>query len=333
VVLPDEGPLAEDLRADGVEVLIRPLAVLRREHMSPRGLAGIAARAARDAVQLRRIGAVLVHSNTSVVLSGAFVGLPHIWHVREIYTGFERVWPAYRRLLQSAAALPCVSHATAAQFTRKAIVIPDGLAVDATRMPRSEARSVLGLPAEPPAIAVLGRISSWKGQDVLVNALAAPELAGAIGLIAGDVWAGAEERLEVLLRISRQRQVYDRIRILGFRDDLSALYGAADVIAVPSTAPDPLPGSAIEAAAAGCAIVASAHGGLPEIIRDGVTGRLVAPGNPQVLARVARELIDDGPLRERLGAAAAADVRERFAPQRLTTAIGRLYDEVISRSA
>ena len=83
------------------------------------------------------------------------------------------------------------------------------------------------------------------------------------------------------------------MRLLGFRDDVENVYGAADVIAVPSTAPDPLPGAAIEAAAAGCAVVASAHGGLPEIIRDGETGRLVPPGDAAALARAAAELLDD----------------------------------------
>ncbi len=106
------------------------------------------------------------------------------------------------------------------------------------------------------------------------------------------------------------------------------MYGAADVIAVPSTSPDPLPGAAIEAAAAGCAVVASAHGGLPEIVRDGETGRLVRPGDPAALARVAAELLRDPAERERLGAAAAIDVRGRFASARLITTISSLYDSV-----
>src|SRR5205085_7930684 len=74
VVLPEPGPLAEQLHDDGVEVLVRPLAVIRRELMGPRGLGLVLARALRDAVALgrfaRRRGVALVHSNTSVVLGG-----------------------------------------------------------------------------------------------------------------------------------------------------------------------------------------------------------------------------------------------------------------------
>jgi glycosyltransferase involved in cell wall biosynthesis len=122
--------------------------------------------------------------------------------------------------------------------------------------------------------------------------------------------------------------VADRLQVLGFRHDVDNVLGAADVVAVPSTAPDPLPGAATEAAAAGCPVVASAHGGLPEIIRDGQTGRLVTPGDAGELARVVRELIDDPEQRRRLGVAAAADARERFAPERLLAAIQALYDEI-----
>jgi glycosyltransferase involved in cell wall biosynthesis len=209
-------------------------------------------------------------------------------------------------------------------------VIHDGLAVYARRAPSAEARAALGIPPDAPTIAVLGRISSWKGQDVLIRALARPELfdRGAIGLIAGDVWPGAEDRLRAVLDLADSLGVRDRIRLLGFRDDVDTVYGAADLVAVPSTAPDPLPGAAIEAAAAGCAVLASAHGGLPEIIRDGETGRLFAPGDAGGLARIGRELLDDDDARRRLGAAAAIDVRERFAAAKLNAAVAALYDRV-----
>lgn len=117
--------------------------------------------------------------------------------------------------------------------------------------------------------------------------------------------------------------------MLGFREDVEVVFGAADLIAVPSTAPDPLPGAAIEAGAAGCAVIASGHGGLPEIIRDRETGRLVEPGNASALALTPAELLDDSGLRERLGAAAAADVRARFSAQRLQAEIHDVYDAVL----
>jgi glycosyltransferase involved in cell wall biosynthesis len=340
VVLPDRGELAGDLERRGVEVLVRPVSVLRRTLMTPRGLSALSAAAARDGAQLRslirRRRVALVHSNTSVVLSGAAAAgaarVPHVWHVREIYSRFGPLWPGYRRLLSTARALPCVSHATAAQFkvSARVRVIADGLAIDAHRAPRAPSRAALGLPDRVPVIAVLGRISDWKGQDVLVRALADPALRdrGAIGLIAGEVWPGAESRRTAVLELADRLGVAERLRFAGFRDDVEVVYGAADLIAVPSTQPDPLPGSAVEAAAAGCVVIAAAHGGLPEIIRDRETGRLVAPGDAAALARVAADLLGDPAERVRLGTSAAADVRARFAPERLLGAIHSLYDEL-----
>jgi glycosyltransferase involved in cell wall biosynthesis len=341
VVLPP-GELACDLRASGAEVIERSPAVLRRGVGSPRGVASLTADLARDGAALgrliRRREVALVHSNTSVVLSGAAAaaaaGVPHVWHVRELYSRYPALWPAYRRGLRTAAALPCVSWAVAGQFGSdpRARVVYDGLAIDARRAPSGPARAALGLPADAPVIAVLGRISDWKGQDLLVRALSTRILRdrGAIGVIAGEPWPGAETRRQRVLALARRLGVDDRLALVGFREDVETVYGAADVVAVPSTAPDPLPNTALEAAAAGCAVVAAAHGGLPEIIRDGETGRLFAPGDAAALARAIAELLDDEGERKRLGAAAAADVRVRFDPARLTAEMQSLYDAVRS---
>jgi glycosyltransferase involved in cell wall biosynthesis len=341
VVLPP-GELTEDLRAAGAEVIERAPAVIRRGAGSPRGVAALTAALVRDTLSLatliRRRKVALVHSNTSVVLSGAAAAaaarVPHVWHVRELYGRFAWRWPAYRRLLLTSSALPCVSWAAANQFggAPRARVIHDGLAIDARRAPRAQARTTLGVPADAPVVAVVGRISDWKGQDLLVRALATDALRarGAVALIAGEPWPGAEERRDRVIALARELGVEDRVALVGFRDDVETVYGAADVIAVPSTAPDPLPNTALEAAAAGCAVVAAAHGGLPEILRDGETGRLFAPGDAVGLAGVVADLLDDPLERERLGAAASADVRARFDPARLVGAIQSLYDAVRS---
>jgi glycosyltransferase involved in cell wall biosynthesis len=278
----------------------------------------------------RRRGIALVHTNTSVTLGGAaaarIAGIPHVWHVREIYAGFERWFPAYRRLLLTADALPCVSKAACEQFDADpaAFTIYDGLAVAPGRAPRDAARKALGVPRDALVVAVLGRISGWKGQDVAVRALAhlPPD---AVLLIAGQPWHGEERHLRELRRLADSHGLADRVVLAGFVEDVSLVYGAADVIAVPSKQPDPLPNAALEAAASGCCVVASAHGGLPEILRDGDTGLLVPPRDPEALAAAIA-----GADRERLGAAAAADVAQRFDPERMLTEIQQLYDRLLS---
>jgi glycosyltransferase involved in cell wall biosynthesis len=337
VVLPEAGPLASDLRDAGVEVLVRPLAVLRRALMSPRGISRVAAAWAADAGGLGRLArsreVALVHTNTSVTLGGAaaarIAGVPHVWHVREIYAGFPRWFPAYRRLLLTADALPCVSIATCEQFggAPEAFVLHDGLGIDARRAPVGEARATLALPADAFVVAVLGRIAGWKGQDVLIRALA--HLPGdVVALVAGAPWPGDERRQRELEALAKTIGVAERVRFAGFLDDPGLALGAADVVTVPSTQPDPLPNSAMEAAAAGCCVVAAAHGGLTEIFIDGETGVLVAPGDDRALAAALAELRADPARRAALGAAAAVDVRERFSADRLLDGVQALYDRL-----
>jgi glycosyltransferase involved in cell wall biosynthesis len=341
VVLPDHGELAADLRAAGVEVQVRPLAVLRRSLMSRTGVRRVAAAWAADAGGLGRMarsrGVALVHTNTSVTLGGAaaarVAGVPHVWHVREIYAGFERWWPAYRRLLLSADALPCVSGATCEQFggARQAFVLYDAITVDAHGVDRRAARAQLGVPADAFVAAVLGRVSGWKGQELLVAALGHHPLRlrdDVVALLAGAPRRAEERHRRELHAVASGLGVADRVLDVGFQPEAERVYAAADVVVIPSTQPDPLPNAALEAGAAGRCVVAADHGGLPEIIRDGETGRLVPARDPFALARVLDELADDPAQRDRLGAAAAADVRERFAPARLLAGVHALYDRL-----
>lgn len=326
VLLPFEGPLAGDLRALGVDVLTGPVAVLRREALSPAGAGRLARRLAwqRGHLErlLRRHDVDVVHANTSVVLGLRAAAARLVVHVREIYPRTPLLWPAHRRAILAADRVLCVSQATQAALGGGEVV-HDGLAVEARRAPRTAARRVLGLPEDAFVVAVLGRISAWKGQEVMVRALGT----GMVGLIAGDAWPG-QERHEQRLRAVAAACGAD-VRFAGFRDDVDTIYGAADVVAVPSTAPDPLPNSALEAAAAGCCVVAARHGGLPEIVRDGQTGRLVAPGDADDLRAALATLATAPRERERLGAAAAADVSTRFGARRLAERLMGVYDGLV----
>ncbi len=340
-LLPFDGPLAIDLRAAGVEVFIGPLAVLRREHLTPGGLPRLGLELSRTQPGLGRLLRAqridVVHANTSVLLGlgrpAAAAGAAHVVHVREIYPHVPIAWPLHRRALLGADRVVCVSRAvrTALATDEPHVrVIHDGLAVEPARSARDGARLALGLPRDAFVAAVLGRISGWKGQEVLARALAEPALAarGAVGLVAGDAWPGQEHWERRLRGLADELGLGERLVLAGFRDDVQAVYGAADVVVVPSTRPDPLPNAALEAAAAGCCVVAAAHGGLPEIVHEGATGRLVVPGDHRGLATTLGALADDPAERDRLGAAAALDARERFAPAKLAEQLTALYAEL-----
>lgn len=345
MVLPYRGELAKLLEDKGVEVIVSPLAIMRRAEVSPIGVMRLA-RQARQAhkvlsqiVRERKIE--LIHSNTSVVLSGIRLGLrlrlPHVMHVRELYPEWPALWPLLRWRLMRTDRLACVSQAVARQFSdaEQAFVLNDALprAIEPTGRP--EARLALGLDPDRFVVAVLGRVSAWKGQDVLARALAEPALAeiGAIGLVVGAPWPGAVEPVRNLERLHAELGLGERLRGLGYVDDVANVLGAVDAVAVPSTRPDPFPNSALEAAAAGVPVVAAAHGGLPEMLRDGETGLLVEPGDPVALAAALRSLADDPERARRMGAAAAADVTTRFPPERMLTSLQDTYEALLSRAS
>lgn len=329
-VLPFDGPLAERLREAGAEVKLHPLAVLRRSLATPRGVASVAAAMRADRGVLRglakRHGAALVHANTSVVLSAGAAGLPHVVHVREIYagTGFGPLWPALRWRLERADALVAISDAVAAQFERIEVV-HDGLARPVAPAPRAAARAALGLPADAFVVALIGRVSDWKGQDVLARALA--EVPNAVGLVVGDgvPGSGAEADLDAL---ARDLGVADRLHRTGFRADLADPLGAADVLVVPSTRPEPLGQVALEGSAAGLPVIASRGGGLPEAVRDERTGLLTPPGDAAALAAALRRLRDDPTLRARLGAAGREHVAAGFSLSEMQERLNALHDRL-----
>lgn len=332
-MLPERGALAPRLEAAGVDVAVHPLAVLRRRLVSPGGLPRLAwaARGERRRLGELASGCALVHSNTSVILGGraaaGAAGVPHVLHVREIYRGAgglaaTAAWPLWRRRLQRADAIVCVSAAVARQFKRAAVV-HDGISPK-----QSHPDNRMGGPsgsAPSFSVGVLGRIADWKGQDVLIRALAEPELAeiGARAVIAGDAYPG-EEAPDVAA-LARELGVGDRVEFVGFRPDPEAVLASVDAVAVPSTRPDPLPNSALEALAARRPVVAANHGGLSEIVNHDETGLLVEPGDPKALARALRELADDPARRARMGDAAARDARARFGVERMLDEIERVY--------
>lgn len=345
VALPQRGELAGLLEAEGIEVAVAPLAVLRRAEIGPPGVVRLARGLRRTDPELEAVArarrVALVHSNTSVVLAGhplaRRLAVPHVMHVRELYPHVPLAWGWWRRRLLRADRLMCVSEAVAKPFggTSKAVVIHDGLRAAPIALERTAAREALGLDAEAFTVAMLGRVSDWKGQDVLARALAEPALAsiGAVGLVAGAPWPGREGPLRDLQRLREALSLGDRLRLVGFRADVETVLGAADAVAAPSKRPDPFPNAALEAAAAGLPVVAAAVGGLPEMIRDDKTGLLVEPDDPPALAAALRRLADDPPAARQLGAAAAADVAERFTAEHMLAAVQQEYDALLRADA
>lgn len=206
----------------------------------------------------------------------------------------------------------------------RSVVVPNG--VDLERLAR-EARGPLeaSVPREPPGSLVAlvpATLARRKGQDVLLRALAR---------LPGDavrpwrVWlAGDGPERAPLRELARRLGVGARVRWLGRRGDVFALMARAEAVVLPSrTEGHPL--ALLEALALGRAVVATAVGGVPEVVAPERTGLLVPPEDPAALADALARLGADPGLGPRLGAAAARDARARFDVRRAVAQLESLY--------
>jgi glycosyltransferase involved in cell wall biosynthesis len=159
-------------------------------------------------------------------------------------------------------------------------------------------------------LGIFGRLCAWKGQMVFVEAIA--QLPDVVGVIVGGPLFGEEAFEAALLRRIAALGIEGRVRMLGFRRDVPSLMSAMDVIVHASTTPEPFGRVVVEGMLSGRPVVASAAGGVLEILHDGQTGYLVPPGDPLALVHgMRRALADSGP-DNTLSAAAQRNARENF---------------------
>jgi glycosyltransferase involved in cell wall biosynthesis len=174
-----------------------------------------------------------------------------------------------------------------------------------------------------PLIVHVGNIRPLKGHENLIAAAARLRTTVPDFLIAS---VGGEKNPGDLDRVNASAAaagVSDHIRFLGRRDDARSFTAAADLFVNPSDV-EGLPLVVLEALALARPVVATAVGGVPSVVIDGETGRLVPPGDPDALAAaMAQVLADPGTM----GAAGAALVTERFGAAGMVAAYEKLYLE------
>jgi glycosyltransferase involved in cell wall biosynthesis len=167
--------------------------------------------------------------------------------------------------------------------------------------PRETACAALGLAPEGPVVGTVGNLTAKKDHATLVDAVArlAGEWPEARLVVVG---AGP---LEADLRTHAARAgLADRVVLAGSRGDVAEILGAFDVFVLSSRV-EGLPIALLEAMAAERPCVATAVGGIPEVVTDGVDGLLVPPGDPDALATAVSKLLADPDRRAELGARAA----------------------------
>lgn len=350
VALLSDGPFAERLRRAGVRVELIETRVavgkgagfLRQLISTPRVLSATA----RLAGLARSHDVVYANTQKAAVL-GALAAwrtrTPMVWHLRDILDA-GHFSDANRRAViavtnRVARAVIANSHATADAYRRAGGKAPVSVVYngidpapfeEAAAEPVGAIRAALGVPSDAPLVGLFGRLTPWKGQHVLVEALGRPECRGVHALLVGEALFTAEDRAyaERLRGVAARPQgtgpsPQERVHWLGHRDDVARVMRACDVVAHASIAPEPFGRVIVEGMLAGRPVIATAAGGAAEIVEHERTGLLVAPADAGALAGAIRRLVDDADLARRIAAAGAESARERF----------RLADRVADVSA
>ncbi|MFD1936962.1 glycosyltransferase family 4 protein [Nonomuraea mangrovi] len=316
VTLPCEGPLADRLRAEGADVEVLDVPVLRKAYFSPWGLARLtvllATRLPAMVAFLRRRRPDVLYVNTLTIpwwlLAGRLSRVGRVaCHVHEA----EAQLPGpIRRALCLPTRLAHITIANSASCRSR--VVADGAPPATTiTIHNGVAVPAMGPPREHPegALVLIGRLSPRKGSDVAVRATAILSSRGrdVVLRVVGDVFPGYEWFDRQLRELAGPNVIF-----AGFTDPVWEHLADADVVLMPSHG-ESFGLVAVEGMMAGRPVVASDVQGLNEIITHGETGLLVPADDPVALADAIESLLDDWPRAQAVAAKGQADALARFA--------------------
>jgi glycosyltransferase involved in cell wall biosynthesis len=196
-------------------------------------------------------------------------------------------------------------------------VIPNAVDVAATRR--------ASLDGDPPRVVSVGRLKEPKDFVGLISALALADVPCRAAIV------GEGPDRPVIEGAIRASALAETVVLLGERDDVAKQLALSDVFVLASRS-EGMPLSVLEAMAAGLPVVASAVGGVPELVVSGQTGLLVRPDDIDALADALRTVLSDALLRRSMGDSGRARAEQLFDLPAFRTAHVRLYHEALARA-
>jgi glycosyltransferase involved in cell wall biosynthesis len=277
-------------------------------------------------IRRERIGLVLVNSTVSLapVLAARLAGVPVFVHARD--TPFSRLAPLvmglHALLAHTIVPIAAVNEGyLPARRRARVLRIPDGIAIPPAPERRRDADAAFGRPLR---LCVVGAITPDKGQGTAVEALAALRDRGVdasldlVGRVQDEAMAAD------LRRDADARGLNGSVRLRGETDGIDAALDGADILLLTSRG-EGTPLVLMEALARLTPVVASAVGGVPEIVTDGETGLLVPPADPGALATAVARMAADPAAARAMAARGRRHVEARFA---MEPCLARLRDAV-----
>lgn len=241
----------------------------------------------------------------------------------------------YQRLMDSVIV-------TGDETTRRAMIDRDGLApdrvdafpigIDTTVFypgkPSRDFRAELGVPPTTLIVGMVSFLRSYKGHPYVIEA-AKHILSTRNDVLFVIVGEGPDK--DAIQALIDAQGVGDRVKLLGFRDDLLNILHSLDVFVSPSTEGDTIPQAVMQALAVGLPVVSTTVGSIPDVVRDGVTGFVVSPRESRPLAERISQLLENEYLRRRFGNNAQAIVKKEYSLDAMLGRLEAVYQRVASR--
>ncbi len=267
----------------------------------------------------------LIYANTQKALVvGAIASFlsrrPLVYHLHDILS-LDHFSATNRRiavtLANRAALVIANSQASQEAFIaaggRKDIVefVYNGFDLALYQQPATDLQQQLGIGKDRFVVGHFSRLSPWKGQHILLEALTScPE--NVTALLVGEALFGEQDYVQQLHAQVAELKLENRVKFLGFRDDVSSLMAACNLVTHTSTVAEPFGRVIVEAMLCGTPVVATQAGGAQELIESGKTGWLVAPGNATDLAATINNCIAQPEQSARMAQAAKLQAIQRF---------------------
>ncbi|KWX75053.1 glycosyltransferase family 4 protein [Paenibacillus jilunlii] len=326
VILAEEGALAERLREKGIDVRVIPLDESIRNRGrnavnlgAPAAALGLLAYGRKLAPILKQEKVDCVHTNS---LKSAFygavaakkAGVPLIWHIRD-HIGAPYLKPVVAKAIRLLSRLLpngviANSHSTLNALelprTKKTLVVYSAFAkAIGEGIGKREQQKDFN-------VLLVGRLAQWKGQHIVLEAAKAFKNDSRVKFwLAGDALFGEEAYKNELIQKMQQDKLTN-VSLLGHVEDIQGLMSKADLLIHTSITPEPFGQVIVEGMAAGLPVIASNEGGPVEIVVPGVTGLLIQPGDPVVLADSITWMLNHPEDRRRMADSGMKRVKEHF---------------------
>ncbi len=286
----------------------------------------------------------LIHLNSGLrngegaILAGCLAGVPVVCHGRWFskWTAFEKIFIRFVKFFIF------ISKAVSEHFAKLGVTATKGMvihnAIDLSNYNNgydiADVRREFGWGTEEKIICMVGRIVKWKGHEYFLKTIAEFCKKNPLvrGIIIGEppISQSGQRYFQKLKFLTQELGIAQKVVFTGFRDDVPRLMSAMDIVVHFSTKPEPFGRVVIEGMASEKPVIATAAGGVMDIIEDGVTGILVPCGDSRALAHAIEQILSNPFKARQIGIAARKSVEAKFTIQKHASEVKEIYDLILN---